>query len=57
MTSENRAASMEEGAFAEISTLTAESAAPPAKPTFAGWMRARTPGNAQWTLTKAWALL
>ena len=36
MTSENRAASMEEEAFAEISTMTTESAAPPAKPTFAG---------------------
>jgi hypothetical protein len=45
MTSENRAASMEEEAFAEISTMTTESAAPPAKPTFAGLDAGSYPGQ------------
>jgi hypothetical protein len=45
MTSEVRAASMEEEAFAEISTMTIQKAQPPAKPTFAGLDAGSYPGQ------------
>ena len=45
MTSEVRAASMEEEAFAEISTLMVQKAQPPAKPTFAGLDAGSYPGQ------------